>query len=86
MAKGHKQSIIVTPEFHAAVELYRQQHELKAWSEALIKLASAALNWDKPAAPGWGGDRKSEAYREFVKRLDKMSAAEAEAFLESIEG
>ncbi len=86
MPKGHKQSIIVTPEFHAAVEVYRQQQELSSWSEALIDLASLALKWDKPAAPGWGGDRKSEAYREFVRRMDSMSPSEAQAFLESIEG
>ena len=86
MPKGHKQSITVTPEFHAAVENYRQQHEFSSWSEALITLASQSLKWNEPAAPQWGGDRKSEAYREFVRRLDAMSAQEAEVFLESIEG
>lgn len=86
MPKGHKQSITITPEFHVAVEAYRQQHEIASWSQALIQLASIALKWEKPAAQGWGGDHRSPAYREFVKRLDSMSAAEAEAFLESIEG
>lgn len=85
MANSHKQSITVTRAFYEAVETYRQQNSIKTWSQALVQLASIALQFEKPASPIWGGDRKSEAFIEFIKCLDKMSPAEAEAFLESME-
>lgn len=51
-----KQSITMTDEFWQAVEDYRQEQNIKTWSQALIDLAAKSLDKDVPLI-GWGGAR-----------------------------
>jgi hypothetical protein len=73
-----KKTIKVTQEFVDAVEDYRKARNRRSWTAALVDLASIGIykisGIIPPVTGAWGGDRKSEFYRnqgeETLERLD----------------
>lgn len=62
-----KKTIKVTEEFVNAVNDYRKARHHRSWTAALVELASIGIHkmggMVPPTTGGWGGDRKSEDYR-----------------------
>lgn len=74
-----KQSITVEKDFHAQVQAYANEKGI-SWSAAIVTLAARQLQWERPAAPRHGGDRKSakyqsERYQQLKREYDAISAA-----------
>lgn len=73
-----KKTIKVTAEFVQAVDDYRKTRNHRSWTAALVELASIGIHKMcgivPPSTGSWGGDRKSEDYRNqaeaIVERLD----------------
>lgn len=76
---SRKTAITVTDEFYAAVEAYRQQHEIKYWSVALVLLASIGYEQEtgdsipapSPQHGGWRGNENS--IKALLERVDRMT-------------